>query len=100
VSHYYCFRCIKGATGRLLWLNNLLLFWLCLLPFPTQFLGAHPTAPAPVVLYGLDIFFCSVAFQLVRWHALRAGLFEGGDEVARAGPRQSPRLAFSLQGLG
>ncbi|SCG45629.1 TMEM175 family protein [Micromonospora inositola] len=90
VNHYYFFRRIKRATGRLVWLNNLLLFWLCLLPFPTQFLGEHPTDQIPVMLYGVDIFFCGAAFQMLRWHASRAGLLEGGDEVVRAhGPRQS-----------
>ncbi|WP_146230935.1 TMEM175 family protein, partial [Micromonospora sicca] len=34
VNHYYFFRRIKRVTGRLIWLNNVLLFWLCLLPFP------------------------------------------------------------------
>lgn len=99
VSHYYFFPHIKRITGRLIWLNNLLLFWLCLLPFPTQFLGEHPTDQVPIMLYGVDIFFCSVAFQMLRWHASRTGLFEGGDEVVRAhGPRQSVP-AVILSGL-
>lgn len=99
VNHLYFFRYIKRTTGRLIWLNNLLLFWLCLLPFPTQFLGEHPTGQFPIMLYGVDIFFCSVAFQMLRWHASRAGLFEGGDEVVRAyGPRQSVP-AVILSGL-
>ena len=90
VNHYYFFRCIKRTTGRLIWLNNLLLFWLCLLPFPTRFLGEHPTDQAPIIFYGVDVFFCSVAFLMLRLHARGAGLLEGGDEVVRAhGPRQS-----------
>src|SRR2546425_782379 len=35
VNHHQFFHTIKTADRKLLWLNNLLLFWLCFIPFPT-----------------------------------------------------------------
>jgi uncharacterized membrane protein len=60
VGHAYFFHWIKEATAGLLWLNIVLLFWLCLVPFPTQFIGAHPTAPFAIFLYSLDMLLASL----------------------------------------
>jgi uncharacterized membrane protein len=89
VGHYYFFRHIKHATGTMLWLNINLLFWIALMPFPTQLLGAHPTGEIPIILYGLNQLFASIAMMLMRFHAVRAHLFTE-DWVARYhGPSQS-----------
>jgi uncharacterized membrane protein len=83
----------------MLWVNNLLLFWLCLLPFTTQFIGEQPTHPIPIVFYGTNLFFCALSFFALRWYARRADLFEDGDKMARAqGPHQS-LAAIVLAGL-
>jgi uncharacterized membrane protein len=100
INHYYFFRHLKHVTGGMLWLNFLMLFWLCLLPFPTQFLGAHPMDQIPITLYALNMLCCSLAFLAMRWHALRAGLFDS-EEIARVkGPRYSlPGIYLCLLSL-
>lgn len=99
VNHYFFIHHLRHVTVRLLWVNNLLLFWLCLLPFTTQFIGDQPTHPIPIMFYGLNLFFCALSFFALRWYASKANLFEGGDEVARAqGPHQS-LTAIILAGL-
>jgi uncharacterized membrane protein len=66
-----------------------LLFWLCLVPFPTQFIGAHPTAPFAIFLYALDMLLASLALLLMRRHAVREGLFESERAARLHGPKQS-----------
>ena len=89
VSHHYFFRHLRDVTIGLVWLNNLFLFWLCFLPFPTAMLGDHPTDQFPILLYGIDALLCALTFYAFRQHADRAKLFKK-DEIAKAqGPRHS-----------
>ena len=89
VSHHYFFRHLREATIGLVWLNNLFLFWLCFLPFPTAMLGDHPTDQFPILLYGIDALLCALTFYALRHYADRTKLFKK-DEIAKAqGPRHS-----------
>ena len=89
VSHHSFFGHLQRVTIGLVWLNNLLLLWLCFLPFPTAMFGDHPTDQFPILLYSADSLLCALTFYAFRSYALRARLFER-DEIARAqGPRRS-----------
>ncbi len=89
VGHHYFFRHLHRATIGLVWLNNLLLLWLCFLPFPTAMLGDHPTDQFPILLYGVDSLLAAMTFSALRGYANYAKLFKE-DEFAKAhGPRRS-----------
>ena len=75
VSHHRFFRQFERITLGLVWLNNLLLLWLCFLPFPTALLGDHPTDQFPILLYGMNSLLVALTFGLLRYYATRAGLF-------------------------
>jgi len=66
VNHHHLVHTATQVSGRILWLNNHLLFWLSLVPFTTGYMGENHLAPLPVSLYGLVLFFCGVAFDLLR----------------------------------
>jgi len=66
VNHHHLVHTVTQVNGRILWLNNHLLFWLSLVPFTTGYLGENHLAPLPVALYGLILFFSGVAFDLLR----------------------------------
>ena len=66
VNHHHLVHTVERANGRVLWLNNHLLFWLSLVPFTTAYMGENHLAPLPVALYGLVMFFSGVAFDLLR----------------------------------
>jgi uncharacterized membrane protein len=66
VNHHHLVHTARQVSGRILWLNNHLLFWLSLVPFTTGYMGENHLAPLPVSLYGLVLFFCGVAFDLLR----------------------------------
>ncbi len=73
VNHHHFFHELERADWKLLWYNNLLLFFLCLVPFTTAFLGAHPGVPGVAMLYCFILFCAALAFTLMARHAMFAG---------------------------
>lgn len=73
VNHHQFFHVVKRPDSKLLWLNNLLLFWLCFIPFPTAFLGHYPTNTIATMLFGFVLFAASASFSLMIHYAM----FEG-----------------------
>jgi uncharacterized membrane protein len=67
VNHHHMLHSARRADARLLWSNNLLLFWMSLVPFVTAFMGNNHRDPRAVALYGIVLSFCSVSFALLRW---------------------------------
>jgi uncharacterized membrane protein len=66
VNHHHLLHTLTHVTGRILWLNNHLLFWLSLVPFTTGYMGENHVAPLAVAVYGLVLFFSGAAFDLLR----------------------------------
>jgi len=52
------------------------LFWLSLVPFATAWLGQNPTAAAPTVVYTIILFFCAVAYAILRRSLLHVNSIE------------------------
>lgn len=66
-NHHHMFQAVHGVTGRVLWANLHLLFWLSLVPFVTAWMGENHFAARPVALYGVVLFMAGAAyFGLVR----------------------------------
>jgi uncharacterized membrane protein len=59
---------LRGSNAKILWLNNLLLFWLTVVPFTTAFLGDYPTVPTVVALYALTMGFAGGSFTLMGYY--------------------------------
>ncbi len=68
VNHHHFFAHLTHTNWKLLWLNNLLLFWLAVVPFTTAFVGDHPTQPMVVALYGLTLCLAGLSFSLMGWY--------------------------------
>lgn len=66
VNHHHMLHSARRADARLLWSNNILLFWMSLVPFVTAFMGNNYRDPRAVALYGVVLSFCSVSFALLR----------------------------------
>jgi uncharacterized membrane protein len=88
VNHHHLLHTLAQVNGRILWLNNHLLFWLSLVPFTTGYMGENHLAPLPVALYGLVLFFSGAAFDLMR-RAIAKG--QAGDPELAALHRRSDR---------
>ena len=66
VNHHHVMHAAKHADAPLLWVNNVLLFWMSLIPFVTRYLGANPRAPFAVALYGAVLASCAADFTWLR----------------------------------
>ena len=68
VNHHTFFHQLRGSDGALQWYNNHLMFWVCVIPFATAFLGTHPFIPIVVALYGAVMAMMGFAFSLMVRH--------------------------------
>lgn len=64
-NHHHLLRATKQINGAIMWANLFLLFCLSLLPFTTAWMGAHPGALWPAVLYGVSLLAPGFAFRLL-----------------------------------
>ena len=71
VNHHHFFHQLKNVDRKLLWYNLHLLFWMCIIPLPTAFLGLHFQMPEATALYGFTMFMTAVSFALMREYVNR-----------------------------
>ncbi len=64
-NHHHLFQIVKHVNGRVLWANLHLLFWLSLVPFVTNWMGATNFATWPVALYGALLLCSGLAYSFV-----------------------------------
>src|SRR5947209_19252099 len=66
-NHHHLLQAVQQVSGKVLWANLHLLFWLSLTPFVTNWMGENQFAAWPVALYGTVLLFAAIAyFILVR----------------------------------
>jgi len=78
-NHHHLLQAADRVTGRVLWANTHLLFWLSLVPFVTHWLGGA-FAPVPVAAYGTVLLLCGCAYYLLS----RALVADHGPDSALA----------------
>jgi uncharacterized membrane protein len=74
VNHHHFFDLVDDATPGLIWMNNLLLLFLCFVPFPTAFIGEYPANPMALAFFALVLMCAGLAFTLMFGYAFRRGL--------------------------
>ncbi|HET7457823.1 MAG TPA: TMEM175 family protein [Gemmatimonadaceae bacterium] len=81
-NHHHLFQAAHRVTGRVLWANLHMLFWLSLVPFVTSWRGENHSAPLPTALYGVVMLLSGAAFRILQGTVITA---EGsGSTLARA----------------
>jgi uncharacterized membrane protein len=66
-NHHHLLQAAKTVSGRVLWANMLLLFWLSLVPFTTAWMGENSFASLPVAIYGVVLILAALSYYaLVR----------------------------------
>jgi uncharacterized membrane protein len=76
VNHHHFYTRISHTDWILLWLNNLLLFWITAIPFTTAFIGDYPQVPAVVALYAFSLCLAGLSFTLMGYYVFfKSGLF-------------------------
>lgn len=72
-NHHHLFQVTNTVSGKILWANLHLLFWLSLIPFATSWVGEHYKNSLPIALYGFVLLMASIAYwileiQLIKSH--------------------------------
>ncbi|MGQ0720079.1 MAG: TMEM175 family protein [Candidatus Eiseniibacteriota bacterium] len=80
-NHHHMLQAVHRVSGRILWANLHLLFWLSLFPFVTAWMGENRFAAAPVALYGA-VLLCAACAYYVLSRALIA--HHGADSALAA----------------
>jgi uncharacterized membrane protein len=84
-NHHHMIHVTQRITGRVLWANLHLLFWLSLVPFVTGWMGENHWAALPTALYGVDLLLCAISYTILQMTII-------------AGEGDSSRLAHAVGG--
>ncbi len=68
VTHHHVFSRITHSNWKLMWFNNILLFWLAIVPFTTAFIGNYPTQAVVVALYAIILSLAALTFWLMNYY--------------------------------
>jgi uncharacterized membrane protein len=64
-NHHHLLHTVKRVSGRILWANLHLLFWLSLIPFTTAWMGENHFAALPTALYGAVLLMCGISYYIL-----------------------------------
>lgn len=64
-NHHHLLQACRHVSGRVLWANLYLLFWLSLFPFVTGWMGENQFAALPSALYGGVLMMAGLAYAIL-----------------------------------
>ncbi len=64
-NHHHLMHAAHHVTSSVMWANLHLLFWLSLIPFATGFMAENHYATVTVVLYGIVLVMCAIAYTIL-----------------------------------
>jgi uncharacterized membrane protein len=65
-NHHHMLQAARTVSGKVLWANLLLLFWLSLVPFATGWMGENHFEPLPTAVYGVVLLMCAISYTLLQ----------------------------------
>jgi len=66
-NHHHLLHTIKHVSWRIIWANLHLLFWLSLIPFATGWMGENHFQQNTVIVYGVVLLCCAIAFTVLQF---------------------------------
>jgi uncharacterized membrane protein len=66
VNHHHLLHAVTRVTGKILWANLHLLFWLSLVPFVTGWMGENHFASTPTSIYGVVFLAAAIAYTILQ----------------------------------
>jgi uncharacterized membrane protein len=79
-NHHHMLHASTKVSGRVLWANLFLLFWLSLFPFATGWMGENHFATLPTALYGGVLLMAAIAYWILQQAIIAV---EGSDSTLR-----------------
>ncbi len=74
LNHHHMFHLVQIVDEKLMWANLNFLFWLSLIPLPTNMLGKNPFLPESVAMYAAVLLMVAFSFMAMRHYVHRRGL--------------------------
>src|SRR3954469_7803461 len=65
-NHHHMLQAARSVSGKVLWANLLLLFWLSLIPFTTAWMGENHFEALPTALYGVVLLMCGLSYTVLQ----------------------------------
>ncbi len=69
-SHVYLFKVLDRVDAVIIWLNNLSLFFICFIPFPTALIGQYTHNPLAAAIFGIIVFLLLATNCITIWYAI------------------------------
>lgn len=91
-NHHHMIHATRLITGRMLWPNLHLLFWLSLVPFVTGWMGENHFAPVPMAAYGFVLLMGAVSWTMLQTVIIRE---DGEDSAVGRAFRRTPKGILS-----
>lgn len=71
VAHHTMMHYVRTVDRNALWINNLTLLAIALMPLPARFISQYPGSPAAVFLYGLTLSAANLTGSWFWWYVTR-----------------------------
>ena len=65
-NHHHLIHAAKKINGKVMWANLVLLFWLSLVPFSTNWLGENHGRAWPTAVYGVILLMAAVSYFMLQ----------------------------------
>ncbi|HKK12357.1 MAG TPA: TMEM175 family protein [Flavobacteriaceae bacterium] len=65
-NHHHMMQTVEHVTGKILWANMHLLFWLSMVPFVTGWMGENHFTDATMFLYGVVLLGAAIAYYILQ----------------------------------
>src|SRR6267143_3202730 len=65
-NHHHMLHTLEEVSGRILWANLHLLFWLSLFPITTAWIGENHLAATPSALYGFVLLMAAISYYILQ----------------------------------
>ena len=94
-NHHHMLQAVKHVDGSVLWANNLLLFWLTLIPFVIRWIGETGITSLPAAAYGGVLLMAALSYIVLERALIRA---EGAESQVGAAVGSRLKEWVSLTG--
>ena len=94
-NHHHMLCLVDRITGRILWANLHLLFWMSLIPFATAWMGQNQFAPVPTAVYGSVLLAAAFGFMILQ-HVIITSQGTSSRLAAAVGRDRKARLSAAL----
>ncbi|MEP7213249.1 MAG: TMEM175 family protein [Acidobacteriota bacterium] len=95
-NHHHMLQVTRHVSGKVLWANLHLLFWLSLVPFTTGWMGENHFASLPTAVYGVVLLCSAVAYTILQTTLVAHHKGENAELVAAVGRNLKGKISILI----